>query len=189
MGNEAALDLQDNFVQSLDTQAKGRRRNWIIMADDWQFAPDPDWDQLELSYDKKEDGEEMIPSWVSVTACALLATWKTMLLLWIALDLLVLDDCFETTRKNRLNYAWNHSLNHSRPWLGSPRAWKRQGRVWRRSGFSISSRPWLWSPRAWKWQARYKEEADLILLMIGNLPDWDHLELWNDKHEDAEEAN
>ena len=61
------------------------------MADDWQFAPDPDWDQLELSYDKKEDGEEMIPSWVSVTACALLATWKTMLLLWIALDLLVLD--------------------------------------------------------------------------------------------------
>ena len=59
------------------------------MADDWQFAPDPDWDQLELSYDKKEDVEEMIPSWVSVTACALLATWKTMLLLWIALDLLV----------------------------------------------------------------------------------------------------
>ena len=83
------------------------------MADDWQFAPDPDWDQLELSYDKKEDGEEMIPSWVSVTACALLATWKTMLLLWIALDLLVLD---EPTRKNYLlQTRWSGGkLNHDR---------------------------------------------------------------------------
>ena len=25
-------------------QARGGRRTWFIMSDDWQFAPDPDWD-------------------------------------------------------------------------------------------------------------------------------------------------
>ena len=55
------------------------------------FAPDPDWDHPELGSDKQEEEEEMIQLWGWVTACALLACWKTMLLLWNALDLLVLD--------------------------------------------------------------------------------------------------